>query len=159
MEKLLELLSENARYTNAELAVMLGLSEAETIKEIEALEKSGVIKGYKALIDWDKISNDRVTALIELKVTPQRDAGFEEIAERIMSFPEVETVYLMSGGYDLTVIVKGHTFKEVAMFVAKRLAPLDNVISTATHFVLRRYKELGVELVDNRNDDRGTFSF
>lgn len=159
MEKLLELLSENARYTNAELAVMLGLSEAETIKQIEALEKSGVIKGYKALIDWDKISADRVTALIELKVTPQKDAGFEEIAERIMSFPEVETVYLMSGGYDLTVIVKGHTFKEVAMFVAKRLAPLDNVISTATHFVLRRYKELGVELVDNRNDDRGTFSF
>jgi DNA-binding Lrp family transcriptional regulator len=159
MEKLLELLSENARYTNAELAVMLGLTETETAREIDALEKSGVIKGYKALIDWDKISDDRVTALIELKVTPQKDAGFEEIAERIMSFPEVETVYLMSGGYDLTVIVKGHTFKEVAMFVAKRLAPLDNVISTATHFVLRRYKELGVELVDNRNDDRGTFSF
>ncbi|OJU18448.1 MAG: AsnC family transcriptional regulator [Clostridiales bacterium 43-6] len=159
MKKLLELLADNARYTNAEIGVMLGMSEKDVENEIRRLENDGVIRGYKAIIDWDKILNDRVTALIELKVTPQRDAGFEDIAAKIMSFPEVETIYLMSGGYDFAVIVKGHTFKEVAMFVAKRLAPLDNVISTATHFVLRRYKDMGADMIDYNGDDRGTFSF
>ena len=158
MDKLLTLLARNARFTNAELATMLNVSEEAVASQIKELENQGVIKGYKPLVDWDKIANDRVTAMIELKVTPQRDAGFEEIAETIMEMEEVESVYLMSGGYDLSVLVRGRTFQEVAMFVAKRLAPMKNVLSTATHFVLRRYKDMGVELADKKLDDRGTIS-
>ncbi len=158
MDKLLTLLEKNARFTNAELATMLNVSEEAVASQIKELENQGVIKGYKPLVDWDKIANDRVTAMIELKVTPQRDAGFEEIAETIMEMEEVESVYLMSGGYDLSVLVRGRTFQEVAMFVAKRLAPMKNVLSTATHFVLRRYKDMGVELADKKLDDRGTIS-
>lgn len=158
MDKLLTLLEKNARFTNAELATMLNVSEETVASQIKELEKQGVIKGYKPLVDWDKIANDRVTAMIELKVTPQRDAGFEEIAETIMEMEEVESVYLMSGGYDLSVLVRGRTFQEVAMFVANRLAPMKNVLSTATHFVLRRYKDMGVELADKKLDDRGTIS-
>ncbi|MBQ2676131.1 MAG: Lrp/AsnC family transcriptional regulator [Clostridia bacterium] len=155
MEKILKILEDHARYTIEELSGMLNMSEAEVTAEIKRLEKEGIICGYKTIIDWDKVSTDRVTALIEIKVTPQKTAGFEEIAETIMVMPEVESVYLMSGGYDFCVIVKGHTFKEVAMFVAKRLAPMNNVISTATHFVLRRYKDLGTPLTGNQKDDRG----
>ena len=158
MDKLLTLLEKNARFTNAELATMLNVSEEAVASQIKELENQGVIKGYKPLVDWDKIANDRVTAMIELKVTPQRDAGFEEIAETIMEMEEVESVYLMSGGYDLSALVRGRTFQEVAMFVAKRLAPMKNVLSTATHFVLRRYKDMGVELADKKLDDRGTIS-
>ena len=154
MKELIKLLEDNARYTNAELADILGISEKEVADKIAKLEKDGVIRGYKALIDWDQVSDDCVTALIELKVTPQK-VGFEEIAEYIMNMEEVESVYLMSGSFDLTVIVKGRTFKEVALFVSKRLAPLDVVTSTATHFVLRRYKDMGVPLVDSNSDDRG----
>ncbi len=155
--KLLKILSENARYSCEDLSDMLNISSVEVAELIEKLEKEHVICGYPAIIDWDKVSHDRVTALIELKVTPQKSAGFEEIAESITNCREVETVYLMSGGYDLCAIVKGHTFKEVAMFVAKRLAPMDGVISTATHFVLRKYKEVGTVLENKRADDRGMF--
>ena len=155
MDKLLKLLDTNARLTNAQLAVMLDCTEADVQAQIAALERSGVIRAYKALIDWDRTEREYVTAVIELRVTPQRDLGFEGIAETVMRFEEVESVYLMSGGYDLSVIVNGRTFKEVAMFVAKRLSTLDAVISTATHFVLRRYKDKGVIFLGGEKDERG----
>ncbi len=158
-EKLLKILEKDSRYTHSELASMLE-TDVETIsKTIEKLEKEKIICGYKTIIDWDKVNDVHVTALIELKVIPQKNAGFEEIAETIMQMNEVESVYLMSGGYDLSVTVKGRSFKEVALFVAKRLAVMDNIESTATHFVLRRYKEIGVQMMNNETDDRGTFSF
>lgn len=157
-KKLLKLLDQNARYTAAELATMLGISEAEVTAQITEMQKSGLIRGFKTVVDWERLDSAYVSALIELKVTPQPDAGFEEVARRIMKFDEVETVYLMSGGYDLCVIVKGKTFQEVAMFVGKVLAPMKSVISTATHFVLRRYKELDIILCDDKCDDRGNFS-
>lgn len=156
--KLLKLLQKNAKYSNADLAVMLGISEAEVAAQIESLEKEGLIRGYKAVIDWEKLDTSYVSALIELKVSPQADYGFEEIAKRVMKYPEVESVYLMSGGFDLCVMVKSKTFQEVAMFVAKELSTIDAVVSTATHFVLRRYKELDVILCDDQKDDRGRLS-
>ena len=156
--KLLKLLSKNARYTVSELAAMAGMTETEVENDIKELENSGLIRGYKAVIDWESLDNAYVSALIELKVIPQDKYGFEKVAETIMKYSEVESVYLMSGAYDLCVIVKGKTFQEVAMFVAKELATIHEVTSTATHFVLRRYKELDVELVNSENDDRGTYS-
>lgn len=158
MEKLLKLLEENARYTTEELAVMLGESAESVAKEMDELEQKGIICGYKPLVNWDKFDDRLVTALIELRVTPEREAGFDDVAERVMRYPEVETVYLMSGGFDLMVIVKGQSFRQVAMFVAKRLATMERVQSTGTHFVLHRYKELGVELDAKTPDDRGWVS-
>ena len=153
----LKILAENARCSIEDMAVMTGLSCEDVKKEIKELESAGLIRGYKAVIDWEKLDNAFVSAVIELKVIPQDKYGFEQIAENIMKYKEVETVYLMSGSYDLCVIVKGKTFQEVARFVAKELAIMKEVTSTATHFVLRRYKELDVELVDTENDDRGAF--
>ncbi len=155
MEKLLKLLDSNARLTNEQLATMLNISEEEVRAQIASLEKSGAIRAYKAVVDWDKTDRNCVTAIIELKVTPRRDVGFEGIAEQIMAFEEVESVYLMSGGYDLSVRVTGRSFQEIAAFVAKRLAPLESVISTATHFVLRRYKESNVMFLGENQDERG----
>ena len=155
MDKLLKLLDTNARLTNAQLAVMLDCSEEEVAANIAQWEENGVIRGYKAIIDWDRTDRSYVTALIELRVTPKRDFGFESIAERIMRLDDVESVYLMSGGYDLAVIVSGRTFKDVAMFVAKRLSTLDSVVSTATHFVLRRYKDDGLLFLGEEQDERG----
>ena len=156
--ELLSLLVKNARYTNEELAVMCGISKEEVESEISAMEKEGIIGGYKTVVDWSKVNPSSLSAVIELNVTPVSDTGFEETAKKIMKFPEVESVYLMSGGYDLCVIVKGRTFQEVAMFVGKVLAPMKNVNSTSTHFVLRRYKELDVMFSDNNGDDRGSIS-
>ena len=158
-EKILKLLSKNAKYTIKDIAVMTGLDEASVKAEIDEMEKSGLIRGYKAVIDWERLDSAMVSAIIELKVEPQPDVGFEQIAERIKKYSEVESVYLMSGGYDLGVIVKGKTFHEAAMFVAKQLAPMKYVVSTATHFILRRYKEMDIELVGGENDDRETISF
>lgn len=155
MDKLLKLLDSNARLTDEQLAVMLNISQAEVRAQIAKLEKDGAIRAYKAVVDWDKTDRECVTAIIELKVTPRRDVGFEGIAEQIMAFEEVESVYLMSGGYDLSVRVTGRSFQEIAAFVAKRLAPLDSVISTATHFVLRRYKESNVMFLGDNQDERG----
>lgn len=155
MDKILKLLNENAHYTNGDIAVMLGMTEEEVGRQISRLEKDGVIHGYKPIVDWNRLDSSLVTALIEIKVIPKQDEGFESIAEQIMRFDEVESVYLMSGGFDLAVMVQGKTFEEVAMFVAKRLAPMDSVQSTATHFVLRRYKEMGVSLAPTEEDDRG----
>lgn len=152
--KILKLLSENAKYTEHELAVMTGLTDEEVRAEIVEMEKSGLIRGYKTVIDWESLDTAKVSAIIELKVEPQPDAGFEQIAEKVMKYDQVESVYLMSGVYDLCVIVKGKTFQEVAMFVAKQLATIEHVISTATHFILRRYKELDIELCSSDKDDR-----
>ena len=158
-EKILKLLSKNARYATKDLAVMTGLSEDAVKAEIAEMEEKGLIRGYKAVIDWERLDSAMVSAIIELKVVPQPDVGFELIAEKIMKYSEVESVYLMSGGYDLGVIVKGKTFQEVAMFVAKQLAPMKFVVSTATHFILRRYKEMDIELVGDIEDDREKISF
>ncbi len=154
MEKLLALLEQNPRLTNAELAVMLGVSEVEVKKSIDELEASGIVKGYRAIVNKDKIDNGNVTALIEIKVHPKSDRGFEEIAERIACFDEVESVYLMSGGYDLCVLVNDKSFQEVALFVARRLSTLEDVLSTATHFILKRYKEQDVIMFETPKDDR-----
>lgn len=155
MEKLLKLLNENARYTNHELATMLKLDESEVAKKLDQLEKDGVICGYKPMYNWDLAYPDKVSALIELKVIPQAVAGFDEIAEKTMSFDEVTSVYLMSGSYDLAVQVVGRTFHEVALFVSETLAVMDPVQSTTTHFVLKRYKDMGVSLIGDKKDDRG----
>lgn len=157
MDELLKLLDNDARLTNEQLAIMLNCSEEEIRGRIAALEKSGALRAYKAVIDWDKTNRHRVTAIIELKVIPRPDVGFEAIAEQIADFKEVESVYLMSGGYDLSVRVNGHSFQEIAAFVAKRLATLDSVQSTATHFILRRYKESQVPFCDKAIDERGLF--
>ena len=156
--KLLKQLSKNSRVDTADLAVMLGMTEEEVKAEISEMEDAGLIRGYKAVIDWDRLDNAYVSAIIELKVTPKAGLGFEDVAAKVMRYPEVESVYLMSGGYDLSVIVKARTFQEVAMFVAKELSTLDSVTSTATHFVLRRYKELDVPLAVKDPDDRRTVS-
>lgn len=153
MNNLLELLTENARLTNAQLAVMLDSSEEDVAAAIQQYEKSGVIKGYKALVDWDKAPQKTVSALIELKVTPQKETGFDEIARQVTMFEEVESVYLMAGGYDLAVMVKASTMQEVSAFVAKRLSTLEPVQSTATHFVMTRYKDGGVALCDDAEVD------
>ncbi len=155
MDKLLKLLDSNARLTDEQLATMLDMSAEDVHAQIAQYEKDGAIRAYKAVVDWDKTDRANVTAIIELKVTPRRDVGFEGIAEQIMAFEEVESVYLMSGGYDLSVRVNGRSFQEIAAFVAKRLAPLDSVISTATHFVLRRYKESNVMFLGENQDERG----
>lgn len=141
MEQLLEILQDQATLTTAQLAAMLGEKEEDVVKAIKKYEKEGVIKGYQALINWERTEVPRATALIELRVSPQKDTGFDEIAGRVMNFPEVESVYLMSGAFDLTVIISGRTLKEVAQFVGQRLAPLEGVTATATHFILKKYKE------------------
>ncbi|MCQ2440447.1 MAG: Lrp/AsnC family transcriptional regulator [Clostridia bacterium] len=153
--EILKLLNRNARYTVEELATMLDMNVNDIKAEIKRLEKDGVICGYKTVIDWEKLDGAYVSAIIEINVVPKADCGFEEVAEKISSYDEVESVYLMSGGYDLNVVVKGKTLQDVARFVARELAPMDSVTSTATHFVLRRYKELDVKLCENEVDDRG----
>ena len=154
MDQVLKLLDENARLSAAQMAVMLNLPETEVESRIATLEKAGVVRGYKALIDWDKTNREYVTAIIDLQIAPSKDRGFDAVAETIMSFDEVESVCLMSGGYDLSVRLTGRTFRDVAMFVAKRLAPLDGVLSTATHFVLKTYKERGVLFMEDEKDER-----
>ena len=155
--KLLKLINKDSRVDISTLSTMLGMTEAEVQKEIAQLEKEGVIRGYKAVIDWDRLDSAYVSAIIELKVTPKAGLGFEEVAAKIMKYPEVESVYLMSGVYDLNVVVKGKTFQEVAKFVAKELSTIESVTSTATHFVLRRYKEMDVELLGTGKDERGSY--
>lgn len=134
------------------------MEEKQVAEEIERLEESGVIKGYRAMIDKDKTDSQTVTALIEIKVQPKFGRGFDEIAKRISEMEEVESVYLMSGGFDLACMVTDKSFKEVAMFVAKRLSPMDSIMSTATHFILKKYKEQGVFFTDAPKDDRGNIS-
>ncbi len=155
--ELLKLLSQNARYTVEQLATMLSVTPEAVAAEIAALEKEGVVCGYKTVIDWEKVDATSVSAIIELNVVPKADLGFEEVAQKVASYPEVEAVYLMSGGYDLNVVVKGKNLHDIARFVARELATIDSVTSTATHFVMRRYKEMDVKLCGSEHDDRGTY--
>ena len=141
MKKLLQLLEDDCTLTHAQLASMTGTTEAEVAAAIAECEKDHVILGYKAIVDWDRTERESVTALIEVKVTPQRGEGFDRVAERIYQYDEVESVYLMSGSFDLTVIISRRTLKEVAQFVGEKLAPLEDVTGTATHFILKKYKE------------------
>lgn len=153
--EILALLEENSRYTAKDIASMIGVTIDEVEAAIKRLEETQVICGYKTLINWDKTDKkDNVTALIEVRVTPQRGEGFDKVAERIYKFNEVKAVYLMSGGFDFTVIVEGKTLKDVALFVGQKLAPLESVISTATHFVLKKYKDHGVNFVGQKKDER-----
>lgn len=154
MNQLISLLEENSRLTNAQLAVMLDISEEEVAEQIRQYESDGILIGYTAVIDKERLDKEYVEAYIELKVTPKRDHGFDEIAVKVAAYDEVKDVYLMSGGYDLMVVVTGTNFKDIAMFVAKRLSTLDSVESTATHFLLKRYKEHGVLLDTAEKDER-----
>lgn len=153
-EEILEVLEKNSRISTEDLAVMLGEPVEAIAKEMQAMEEEKVIAGYHTMINWDKTNDERVTALIEVKVVPQRDEGFDKIAKRIYEFEEVSSVYLMSGAFDLTVIVEGKTMKEVALFVRQRLAVLDPVTSTATHFVLKKYKDNGIFMEQEKKDER-----
>jgi len=153
-KRLLEILQDNDRLTPAQLATMLGATEEEVRVAIKELEDSGVIIKYHAVIDWEKSGEEIVTALIEVKVTPQRGVGFDQVAERIYRFPEVRSVFLISGDYDLSVVIEGKSMREVAFFVAEKLATIEHVQSTATHFVLKKYKQNGVILVGPRENHR-----
>lgn len=153
-EAILAVLEKNSRIDLADLAALLGVTEAEVANEISEMEKERVICGYHTLINWDKTNNEKVTALIEVKVTPQRGLGFDSIAERIYNYSEVHAFYLMSGGFDFTVIIEGKTMKQVATFVSSKLAPLEAVLSTSTHFVLKKYKDHGTVLDAPVSDER-----
>ena len=153
--EVLKLLAKNAKYTSEDIAIMLGIEESQVDDIIKELEKDNIIRGYKAVIDWEKLDGAYVSAIVELNVVPKAGLGFEEVAEQVMKYDEVEAVYLMSGDYDLNIIVKGKTLQDIAWFVAKELATIDSVTSTATHFVMRRYKEMDVELLTDEEDDRG----
>lgn len=154
MKEILELLERDSRYTAAQIAKMLGRSENEIAEAIAKMEADGTILGYKTLVDWDRTDREYVSAIIEIKVTPQKERGFDRIAERIYNYPEVQSVYLISGSYDLAVTIEGKTMREVAFFVSGKLAPIDGVLSTATHFVLRKYKDRGVVFEAPIHDDR-----
>jgi len=148
------MLEQNGRIDLKELAVMLDINEAELANEIAQMEKEHIICGYNTIINWDKTTEEKVTALIEVKVAPQRGHGFDNLAERIYNYSEVSSLYLMSGGFDFTVIIEGKSMKDVALFVSGKLATIDGVLSTATHFVLKKYKVYGVVLEDDKKDER-----
>ena len=158
MEKLemsiLEVLTDDARTPISQIAIMLGKSEAEITETIARLERQRIILKYPALVDWQKVDIDKVEAMIEVRVTPQRDEGFDAIAEQIYRFEEVSSVYLMSGGYDLLVNMKARTVRQLALFVAEKLSTIEHVISTATHFVLKRYKDQGILMDEDEEDYR-----
>ena len=153
-EQILTFLEKNSKIDLGELAILLGSSEAVIANEVAQMEKEQVICGYHTLIDWEKTSSEKVTALIEVRVTPQRGQGFDNIAERIYKYPEVNSVYLISGGYDLLVTLEGRTLKEVSKFVSDKLSTLDSVLSTATHFILKKYKDHGTILTKKYEDER-----
>ncbi len=158
MDSLLELLKQNARLTNQELVAMLGKSEDEIEKEIQKYEDKGIIKGYTAIVNEDLASDDSVMAVIEVKVAPESEQGHDEIAKAIMDYEEVEGVCLMSGAYDLAITVRGSSLREVALFVSQRLATLEGVLSTVTHFILKKYKDKGIMLYDSDCDERSFVS-
>ena len=157
-EKLLQLLHDNAKLSEKQLAVMLDTDEAEIRARIRTMEADGLIMGYGAVLNREKLTDDTVSALIEVKITPQRDRGFDAIARTIYSFPEVQSCYLMSGAFDLMVIVEGRNIREVARFVSERLSVLDNVLSCATHFILKYYKEDGNVFAEQDQDLRQAVS-
>ena len=153
-EELLAIIEKNSRIELKELAIILGVEEIDVVNELAALESEGIICGYHTLINWEKTDIEKVSALIEVRVTPQRGQGFDNVAERIEKYPEVRSVYLMSGGYDLMVILEGKTLREVSSFVSDKLATLEPVLSTATHFILKKYKDHGTMLTQKREDER-----
>ena len=150
-EELLRIIEKNSRMDLKELAVILGVTEVDVVNELAALEAEGIICGYHTLINWEKPSVERVNALIEVRVTPQRGQGFDSVAERIYRYPEVHAVYLISGGYDLLVTLEGKTLKQVSTFVSEKLSTLDQVLSTATHFILKKYKDHGTILAEEED--------
>ena len=152
--EILKMLENNSRIDLHDLEIMLGTDESMVLEEIEKMENEGIICGYPTLINWDKTDTEKVTAFIEVRVTPQRGQGFEKLAERITNYPEVKSIYLMSGAFDFTVFIEGKTMRQVAQFVSDKLAPLDSVLSTATHFVLKKYKDHGTVLVEEVQDER-----
>ena len=152
---LLMLLEDDARLTTEQIAVMIDAPKEDVDAKLDELENNGTILGYKAMIDWEKTDREYVTAMIDVKLSPQRDRGFDKVAEKIFNYPEVKSVYLMSGAYDLSVLIEGKTMKEVAYFVAQKLAPIESIISTATHFVLHKYKDKGVVYGYSEIDERG----
>ena len=154
MDEILEILSENAKATPSEIAALLGMSEADVAREISELEDAGVIRKYVTLINWEKLDNSFVFAVLELKVALQRKTGYDAVAERIARFSEVDSVRLISGDHDLSVTVRGKSMKDIAYFVAEKIAPLEGVQSTCTHFILKSYKENGVILTDKPKPKR-----
>jgi len=154
MDELLKLLRQNALESPANMARMLGITAREVKQKIASYEKSGVIRGYQALVNEDLLNLSRVRAVIEVKITPEREGGFDRVAARIGRFPEVESLFLMSGGYDLLVFVKGETLRDVALFVNEKLATLQGVLSTVTHFMLKTYKDQGVLMESEKTDER-----
>jgi DNA-binding Lrp family transcriptional regulator len=154
MEEILEVLEKNSRYSDEQIAVMTGKTVDEVREAIRDYEEKSIIAGYTTLINWENTGSETVTALIEVKITPQRGVGFDKVAERIYNFSEVKACYLMSGGFDLTVIVEGKTMKQVALFVSEKLAVQEYVLSTATHFVLKKYKDHGKIFKEKKLDDR-----
>ena len=153
-DELLAIIEKNSRIDLKELAIILGVEEIDVVNELAALENEGIICGYHTLINWEKTDIEKVSALIEVRVTPQRGQGFDNVAERIQKYPEVRSVYLMSGGYDLMVILEGKTLREVSSFVSDKLATLEPVLSTATHFILKKYKDYGTIFGKKSKDER-----
>lgn len=153
-EQILAIIEKNSRISVKELAVILGAEEIDVTNELKALEEEGIICGYHTMIDWEKTDIEKVTALIEVRITPQRGQGFDKLAERIYKYPEVNSVYLISGGYDLLVSLEGKSLKQVSSFVSDKLSTLDGVLSTATHFVLKKYKDHGTILGKKYEDTR-----
>ncbi len=158
MDLLIKLLKENARLSVAELSAMMGISEEEVSAKISEYEKNGTIVGYSAIVNADKADKNFVSAFIEVKVTPKADFGFDDIARKIMNYEEVESLTLMSGAFDLAVTVSGTDYKEIALFVARRLSTIDGVLSTATHFILKKYKEKGIFIEEEASDERSFIS-
>ncbi|MBQ8636727.1 MAG: Lrp/AsnC family transcriptional regulator [Clostridia bacterium] len=157
--QILDILDKNAEQANPQkIAQMIGKTEEDVEKIVKGLEKDNIIVGYKTLINWDLTDAEIVDALIELKITPQRGEGFDRVAEKIYKYPQVKSLYLMSGPYDLAVMIQGSTMKDVALFVAEKLAPMDHILSTATHFVLKKYKEDGLIFYNNEEDTRQVIS-
>lgn len=157
-EKILTFIEKNSRVNIAELAVVLGASEESVISELSAMEEEHVICGYHTIIDWDKVGIEKVTAMIEVRVTPQRGMGFDKVAERIVNYPEVNSVYLISGGFDLMVTIEGKTLREVSQFVSEKLSTLDSVLSTKTNFILKKYKDHGTVIAAPEKDERQPLS-
>ena len=155
MNEILKILdNENGKVSRTRIAQMLGIDKSEVDEKIEELEKQHIIVGYKTIVNWEKTDREVVDALIELKITPQRGEGFDKVARRIYKYPQVKSLFLMSGAYDLAVMIEGKTMREVALFVAQKLAPMESIMSTATHFVLKKYKEEGIVFEDDEKDTR-----
>ena len=153
-EEILRIIERNSRIDTGELAVRLGRDESDVVSEMMKMEEEGIICGYHTMINWEKTTQETVTALIEVRVTPQRGEGFDKIAERVYKYPEVKSVYLISGGFDLLVTLEGKTLKEVSMFISDKLSTLDTVISTSTHFILKKYKDHGTIMTKKKQDER-----